>query len=94
MQYSAQRLLAVIRSGVYAFLGFISIFIAIILFMFGFASKLPSSNLNCHKENVNQTHKGTSAKSGGVILIGPIPIVFGSNWKIAVLMIVLAMSEI
>lgn len=80
----------IVGSGVYAFLGFISMFIAIILFMIGFSSKFPLGDLNRYKENANQTRKETSVKSGGVILIGPIPIVFGSNWKIAIIMLILA----
>ncbi|RLF92053.1 hypothetical protein DRN50_09415 [Thermococci archaeon] len=34
--------------------------------------------------------KKTSFKGGGVILIGPIPIVFGSNWKIVVFLMIIA----
>jgi uncharacterized protein (TIGR00304 family) len=32
----------------------------------------------------------TSVKGGGVVLIGPIPIVFGSNWKIALVLMIIA----
>ena len=38
----------------------------------------------------SEHQKKTSVKGGGVVLIGPIPIIFGSNWKIAIVMIILA----
>jgi len=81
----------IVGSGIHAFLGFISIFIAIILFMIGFVSKFSSDDLNVHKKDINQTNKKTSVKGGGIILIGPIPIVFGTNWKIALMLMILAM---
>jgi uncharacterized protein (TIGR00304 family) len=68
-------------SGLYAFLGMISLFVSILLFLFRFGLKYP--------EDKKLSREKTSVKGGGVVLIGPIPIVFGSNWKIAfVLMIV------
>lgn len=79
-----------VGSGIYALLGFISIFIAIILFMIGFSSNFSSDDLNVRKKDINQTNKKTSVKGGGVILIGPIPIVFGTNWKITLMLMVLA----
>lgn len=80
-----------VGAGVYAFLGFIFIFIAILLFMFGFVSSATTSSLHVDREDEHvYPKKKTSVKSGGVILIGPIPIVFGSNWKIAVILMVVA----
>jgi uncharacterized protein (TIGR00304 family) len=77
-------------SGIYAFLGFILIVIAIFLFMFSFAS------FNKIDEFQNDNYelkpkKKTSIKGGGIILIGPIPIVFGSNWKIAAFLMIIAL---
>ncbi len=83
-----------IGSGIYALLGFISIFIATMLFMIGFASKFSSDDLNVRKKDIHQTNKKTSVKGGGVILIGPIPIVFGTNWKIALMLLILTMIAI
>lgn len=74
-------------SGVYAFLGFIFVFIAIILFMFSFSCNVELNNFDNDKY---QATKKTSIKGGGVVLIGPIPIVFGSNWKIALLLMIIA----
>jgi len=79
-----------VGSGIHAFLGFICIFIAILLFMFGFVSTAADiSSLKVEEDNGYYPQKKTSVKGGGVVLIGPIPIVFGSSWKIAVIMIVL-----
>lgn len=76
-------------SGIYAFLGFIFIFIAILLFMFGFVSSAVSEDFSSGYEEQGAPKK-TSVKGGGVVLIGPIPIVFGSNWKIAMVMMIVA----
>lgn len=76
-------------SGFVAFLGFILLFVAILLFMYGFAG-------NTEYQDMNGTpiKKKTSVKGGGVVLIGPIPIVFGSNWKIAVILMIIAIITI
>jgi len=76
-------------SGIYAFLGVISFFMTIILFMFGFTSSLGPEELDYEYEQ-HTPQKKTSVKGGGVVLIGPIPIVFGSNWKIAMVMMIIA----
>jgi uncharacterized protein (TIGR00304 family) len=79
-----------VGSGIHAFLGFICVFIAILLFMFGFVGIVAdTSSLKVEEDNEHYPQKKTSVKGGGVVLIGPIPIVFGSSWKIAVIMIVL-----
>ena len=71
-------------SGIYALLGFIIIFISILLFMFGFNRPVNSEEFSYD----DGSGKKSSFKTGGVILIGPIPIVFGSNWKIALAMMI------
>lgn len=76
-------------TGIYAFFGFIFIFIAILLFVSSFKTSILSDEEKLDKENYQSTKK-TSVKGGGVVLIGPIPIVFGSNWKIAVFLMILA----
>ena len=76
-------------SGIYPFLGFIFIFIAIVLFIFGLASRTVSEDFGNEIGQPDQQKK-TSIKGGGVVFIGPIPIIFGSNWKIALLMMVVA----
>ena len=76
-------------SGIYAFLGFIFVFISVLLFMFGFTSTVESNDFQADYDGYQPSRK-TSIKGGGVVLIGPIPIVFGSNWKIAVILMILA----
>ena len=61
-----------------------------LLFIFGFTNISGISGLNVDLDNECQPQKKTSVKGGGVVLIGPIPIVFGSNWKIIVIMTLLA----
>ena len=76
-------------SGIFVFLGVISFFLAILLFMFGFTRSLKSEDLDYNYEE-RPPQKKTTVKGGGVILIGPIPIIFGSNWKIALVMMLVA----
>ena len=70
-------------SGIFAFLGFILFIISILFFMYGFAKKV-EYQIDKHDE------KKSSVKGGGIVLIGPIPIVFGSNWKIALSLMFIA----
>ena len=79
-------------SGLFAFLGFLLFFIAMILFMFGFVN-LSTETPGFVKQDFYPDDiepKKAQVKGGGIILIGPIPIVFGSNWKIAVFLMILA----
>jgi len=80
-------------SGIYAFLGFIFIFIAFLFFMFGFTTYTESDEFR-KKYDEYQPQKKTSVKGGGVVLIGPIPIIFGSNWKIAIVLMKIAIIVI
>ena len=77
-----------IGSGPYAVFVFFFVFLTIVLFMFGLATR--KSDDTSFDENAYETHHKKSIKGGGVILIGPIPIVFGSSQKIAILMILLS----
>jgi len=80
----------IVGSGFFPLLGFIFIFIAIFSFMFRFTtSKEPDENQIKNEEL--QPKKKTSVKGGGVVLIGPIPIVFGSNWKIVIVLMIIAL---
>ena len=76
-------------SGIHAFLGFIFIFVAILLFMFGYTAYYESNEFQTDNYE-SKSSKKTSIKGGGVVLIGPIPIVIASNWKIAVFLMILA----
>jgi uncharacterized protein (TIGR00304 family) len=78
-------------SGIYAFIGIILLFVAILLFMLGFVTSIESPDIPFNREDEGFSRKKTSVKGGGVVLIGPIPIVFGSSWKIAFILMVLAL---
>ena len=72
----------IIGSGFYAFIGFLLIFLSFIFFFIGRISlNIPTNSMN--KKETPQTQK--NIQTGGVILIGPIPIIFGSTWKVALL---------
>ncbi len=76
-------------SGIYAFFGFVFIIIAIFLFMFGFTNYNEIDEYQTENSEL-KPRKKTSVKGGGVVLIGPIPIVFASNWKFATVMMIIA----
>ena len=79
----------IMGSGIYAMAGFFFVFIAVLFFIFGFLNHIESEEVSVDQKP-SKPIKKTSLKGGGVVLIGPIPIVFGSNWKIAVFLMVLA----
>ncbi|MDH7507718.1 MAG: DUF131 domain-containing protein [Candidatus Thermoplasmatota archaeon] len=79
----------IMGSGIYAMAGFFFVFIALLLFIFGFSNHFESKEILVDQKP-SKPIKKTSIKGGGIALIGPIPIVFGSNWKIAVFLMVLA----
>jgi uncharacterized protein (TIGR00304 family) len=72
----------IIGSGIHAFIGMIFLFISILFFIFGFGVRYEKDEIVSMKE--------TSVKGGGVVLLGPFPIVFGSNWKIALILMIVA----
>ena len=81
-------------SGVYSFFGTILLFLMFLFFILGFIKSvniLNSEHFLDNDEILSVTpEKKTSFKGGGVILIGPIPIVFGSNWRIVVFLMIIA----
>jgi uncharacterized protein (TIGR00304 family) len=80
-----------VGSGPFAFIGFMCIFLSILSIFFVIARYYNQpEEIDYGIKNSNNKSKPTM-KEGGVILIGPIPIVFGSSWKIAILLLVIAM---
>ena len=73
-------------TGIYALLGFLLFILAFFLFVYSFKIDIEPFN---GTEEQNQGKK-TTVKGGGVVLIGPIPIVFGSSWKIALVLMIVA----
>jgi uncharacterized protein (TIGR00304 family) len=79
-------------SGLFAFLGVLCIMGAMILGFVGFAERAASQN--GYEPEPSQQTSGKpkkNMKGGGVVLIGPIPIIFGSDPKTAVVLAVLAL---
>ncbi|MEM2899984.1 MAG: DUF131 domain-containing protein [Thermoplasmata archaeon] len=74
-------------SGLFAFFGMLSIIAGIFLLFINFAiGRIPFEKPE--KEVIYDTSE--HAKGGGLILIGPIPIVFGSDAKVTKTMLILA----
>jgi len=76
-------------SGLFGFFGFVFIIASIFLFLFGLTNFI-ENEINEPADSELKSRKKTSIKGGGVILFGPIPIIFGSSWKIAIISIILA----
>lgn len=81
-------------SGLFAFLGVLCIMAAILLAFFGFATQMGTENFEDTQEPQRSQPTGSrpkkSIRGGGVVLIGPIPIIFGSDTKTALVLVVLA----
>lgn len=78
--------------GFYALFGVLLVFLGFVFLMFGqfHGFSLQSSNEHDEKDQGLSKGKTSSFKGGGVVLIGPIPIVIGSNWKIALILMIAA----
>jgi uncharacterized protein (TIGR00304 family) len=79
-------------SGLFAFLGVLCVMGAMILGFMGFAEQAATKQgPEPRSPQKAQGKPQRSVKGGGVVLIGPIPIVFGSDPKSAVVLVVLAL---
>jgi uncharacterized protein (TIGR00304 family) len=79
-------------SGLFAFLGVLCIMGAMILGFVGYAEQ--AEKRQGHEPGSDGKGQGKShgpVKGGGVVLIGPIPIIFGSDPKTAVVLVVFAL---
>lgn len=77
-----------IGTGIFAALGVVFIFIAILFLIFGFFTTM-SDYSDLELKDSSELNGKKKLKTGGIILIGPIPIVFGSNKKIVIVMLIL-----
>jgi uncharacterized protein (TIGR00304 family) len=85
-------------SGIMAFLGMICIIAAIFLAFLGFANRFVGEEGNESERSTSKTRPPQptqykpqkSVKGGGVVLIGPIPVIFGSDTKMAIILVILA----
>jgi len=78
----------VIGSGLYAILGLLFLILAFFLFILRFSPKTSLSEPTTSSQD-NRGKKPTM-KGGGVVLLGPIPIIVGSSWKITLALILAA----
>ncbi|MBN2603110.1 MAG: DUF131 domain-containing protein [Candidatus Thermoplasmatota archaeon] len=80
-----------IGSGPFTFLGFVFIFLSVVSIFLLQYSYLNKSEENYFGINDSNNKAKQSIKGGGVVFIGPIPIVFGSSRKIAIILLIIAM---
>jgi uncharacterized protein (TIGR00304 family) len=80
----------IISNGVFGFLGIICLFLSMIslFFILTQLSSIPYSNQSQQRDKGE--HSSKKSKIGGVIFLGPIPIVFGSDKKITQSMILVS----
>lgn len=83
----------IMGSGLFAVLGVLLVFFGFVLLMFGqmknYSRMVYDSDSGYENQDIVRK-KESSFKTSGVVLIGPVPIIFGSNWKVTVLLVVLA----
>jgi uncharacterized protein (TIGR00304 family) len=78
----------VIGSGLYAILGLLFLILAFFLFILRFSPKTSISEpTTSSQDNIGQK---PTMKGGGIVLLGPIPIIVGSSWKITLALILAA----
>jgi len=78
----------IIDSGPYALGGFVFLILAFFLFFLGFSPRTPVTGpTTSSQENGEQE---PAIKGGGIVLVGPIPIIMGSSWKITLALILTA----
>ena len=82
-------------SGLYSFLGVLCIMAALFFAFFGIAAQMEdmeeyNSNSGPQSSQTSRPRTQKSIKGGGVVLIGPIPIIFGSDAKTAMALVLMA----
>lgn len=73
-------------SGLFAGVAFLSIAGSVVCLFLGMMYPIQKQD----SAVVTHEEQKSSIKTGGVIFIGPIPVVFASNWKIAMVIMILA----
>lgn len=75
----------VIGSGLYAVGGFLFIILAFFLFILGFTPRTSVQEPTQLSQDISE--QKPTMKGEGIVLLGPIPIIVGSSWKIALALI-------
>jgi uncharacterized protein (TIGR00304 family) len=78
----------IIGSGVYATLGILLIVASFFLYLINLRNVTISHEPQ--NENSKPLKKENRVEGGGIVLIGPIPIIIGSNWKITIILVIVA----
>jgi uncharacterized protein (TIGR00304 family) len=73
-------------TGILAFFGILCIVVSMFLMFYSMTSILGDE-----EEHVAPVKQERKVKAGGIIFIGPVPIVFGSDTKIVYIMLILAL---
>ena len=84
----------VIGEGLYPLIGFFFLFASIIFYIQGLAQNFSKDLKRSDAQPDHPSSIQFSVETGGLVFIGPIPIVFGSNWKVTVIMLLVALSLI
>ena len=79
----------IIGTGVYVAVAVVLISSSMFFFMLGFIISHTDGMLS-YDDETHYTIAKRKIEGGGIVFVGPIPIVFGSNWKITILLISLA----
>ena len=79
-----------VGTGIYASLGILLIFLAFVMLIFGILESFKGEDFEIEPTEMPEK----KVEGGGVVLIGPFPIVFGTNSRIALILIVLAITLI
>jgi uncharacterized protein (TIGR00304 family) len=88
-------------SGLWAFVGMMCIMGALLFGFMGFGARLAGFGELYPSEPGDQRHEqaqgqppgqrtGPAVKGGGVVLIGPVPIIFGSDIRLTIVLVILA----
>ena len=80
----------IIGTGIYSFFAMLLIIIGFITWFFGSVSINIEEEFKLSKSDENLPEK-RKIKGGGLVFIGPIPIIFGSNWKITLVLMLVAL---
>ncbi len=76
----------IVGSGLYVVVGFLLMLCSLFLFVLGSPTR-PSLNETGSASPEEHREQKRRVEGGGVVLVGPIPIIIGSSWKITLTLI-------
>ncbi|MFQ6107289.1 MAG: DUF131 domain-containing protein [Thermoplasmata archaeon] len=78
-----------VGSDIWGFLGILCLIVSFFLGFFGYASRLPAESPPSPGQAAPPARE-PERKFGGVIMLGPVPVIIGSDMKMSIIAIVLA----